>query len=98
MSKTGPISQVEAFYIEHHYKIKDPQELADILDRKVTTIKTYIKNNFGTKITAAKAGDHFGRNEKGSVVMTETASMMGDAIKKNKNAVHKDCITKIKNV
>jgi hypothetical protein len=95
MSKTGPISQVESFYIEHHYKTIDTQELADILGRKVSTVKAHIKTHFGAKISAIKSGDHFART-KGAVVMTETASMLGDSIRTRKDQTSKDCITKIK--
>jgi hypothetical protein len=94
MYKTGPISQVEGFYIEHHYKTSTPQELADLLGRKVETVKSYIKKNLDAKVSKIKAGDHFARS-KGTVVMTETASMLGDVRKSNTKP--KDCITKIKN-
>lgn len=95
MSKTGPISKVEAFYIEHHYKTLTVQELADDLDRKVDTIKKYVKNNFASSQVAIRAGDHFAKN-KGSIVMTETASMLGDATKKRVPKSHNSCVTKIK--
>lgn len=94
MYKSGPMSKVEAFYIEHHYKTLTPQELAEDLGRKVETVKTYIKKNISTKISQIRAGDHFARS-KGTVVMTETASMIGDN-KKSLNKKAKDCVTKIR--
>ena len=93
MYKTGPISKVEAFYIEHHYKTDTAQELADLLGRKVETVKTYIKKNLDTRVAKIKTNDHFARSN-GTVVMTETASMRGDFRKTNTKP--KDCVTKIK--
>lgn len=95
MSKSGPIGKVEAFYIEHHYKHIDVKELADILDRKIDTLKKYIKTNYGDSTTQIRAGEHFAKN-KGSIVMTETASMLGDATKKRTVKSHNGCVTKIK--
>jgi hypothetical protein len=94
MAKSGPIGQVEAFYIEHHHKKLSVQELADILDRKVETVKLYIKKNIAASHTHVKAGDHFAKS-KGTIVMTETASSIGDAQRKRK-PFKSDCVTKIK--
>jgi hypothetical protein len=94
MSKTGPIGQVEAFYIEHHYKTLTDQELANVLDRKVETIRKYLKQNLGSSKTTIRAGDHFAKS-KGSIVMTETASMIGDG-KRKTTKKPSDCVTKIK--
>lgn len=94
MSKTGPISKVEAFYIDNHYKTLTAQELADILDRKVTTVSAYIKKNFQTTTATIRSGDHFAKN-KGSVVMTEAASMLVDSMRTPKKN-NKDCVTKIR--
>lgn len=96
MYKSGPLSKVEIFYVEHHYKTLTPQELAEDLGRKVETVKSYIKKNISTKTSQIRAGDHFARS-KGTVVMTETASMLADN-KKQRNTKTKDCVTKIKNV
>jgi hypothetical protein len=95
MSKSGPIGKVEAFYIEHNYKTLTIQELSEDLNRKVETIQKYIKNNFKSSQYTIRAGDHFTKS-KGSVIMTETASMLGDATKKRIPKSHNNCVTKIK--
>lgn len=94
MYKSGPLSKVEIFYIEHNYKTLTPQQLAEDLGRKVQTVNTYIKNNISIKTTKIRAGDHFAKS-KGAVVMTETASMLGDN-KKSVTRKPKDCVTKIR--
>jgi hypothetical protein len=94
MPKSGPISKVEAFYIDNHYKTMSPEELADTLDRKITTVKSYIKNNITPSQIKIKAGEHFVKN-KGTIVMTETASMLSDAQKKTPKKTPA-CVTKIK--
>ena len=95
MAKSGPIGQVEAFYIDNHHKTMTPQELADVLDRKVETVKSYIKKNITPTQIKIRAGDHFAKS-KGTIVMTETASMLGDSQRKTTKKTP-DCITKIKN-
>jgi hypothetical protein len=49
MAKKGPISKVEAFYIDHHYQTITPTDLAQDLDRTVRAIEVYIKKNFTDK-------------------------------------------------
>jgi hypothetical protein len=84
MAKKGPISNVEKFYIDGHIN-DSPESLAKELDRTVSFIEKYIKENINTRpnIQETKKGnsslnkDQFARR-KGAVVMTEAASEIGD--------------------
>lgn len=97
-NKRGPLSKAETFYIEQHVKAGKPtEEIASDLDRNVKSISSYVekvqKENPPKRFTA---GDQFART-KGSVVMTENASTLIDATRKNRTKKIIDCITKVKN-
>lgn len=94
MYKSGPFSKAEIFYIENKHKTLTIQEIAEDLGRKVESVQAYIKKNISSKIAQIRAGDHFAKS-KGTIVMTETASMISDN-KKNKTKTPRDCVTKIK--
>lgn len=97
MGKKGPISKIEAFYIDNH-RGTDVAEIAVDLDRSITSIEKYLKKNIteAPRQTGVTVGDQLARNDKGSVVMTENASQVSDA--KRKTVVKKPthCVTKIK--
>lgn len=107
MAKKGPIGKIEAFYIDHHYQLLTPTDLANELDRTVRSIELYIKkthtdNKKSTTLikenndNKVNAGDHFIRKD-GIVIMTENASTISDETKKLGNKMllnHR--ITKIK--
>ena len=99
MVKRGPMSKVEAFYIDNHYNSLDAEEIAKDLNRSLKSIESYIKKNFRKNKSVAggpKAGDQF-IYQAGATVMTENASSMADAKKKyiNKSS-NSTRITKIK--
>jgi hypothetical protein len=98
MAKKGPISKIEAFYIESKQRDLTLAEIAVDLDRSVSSIEKYLKKSVAEspRQTGVKVGDQFARNDRGSVVMTENASQMSD--EKRKSAVRKPqhCVTKIK--
>lgn len=98
MGKKGPISKIEAFYIENHHGQLSVAEIATDLDRSVSSIEKHLKNNVKQKPrqTAVKAGDQFARNDRGSVVMTENASQMSDEKRKTVIKKPSHCVTKIK--
>jgi hypothetical protein len=107
MAKKGPIGKVEAFYIDHHYQLLTPTDLANELDRTVRSIELYIKKNHtdNKKSTTTikennsnqlTAGDQFIRKD-GVVIMTENASTISDEVKKySKKTLPNHRITKIK--
>jgi len=97
MAKRGPLSKVEAFYVTHNYPTIDAATIAVDLDRPISTVENYIKKNLVNlkKMSEVNASDQFIRKS-GSTVMTENASTIGDAIKKQVTAIKQNCITKIK--
>jgi hypothetical protein len=102
MAKKGPLTKIEAFYVEQNNKLgKDTQSIADDLNRPLSSIENYIAKYLtpkkNTKLALA-AGEHFNR-QKGVTIMTETASSIGDAHrKKTKDLSRPSCITTIKSV
>lgn len=97
MGKKGPISKIEAFYIDNN-RGTDVAQIALDLDRSITSIEKYLKKNVteAPRQTGVKAGDQFARNDRGSVVMTENASQMSDAVRKTVIKKPTHCVTKIK--
>ena len=98
MAKKGPISKIEGFYIDSKQRDLSIAEIAVDLDRSVSSIEKYLKKNVteAPRQTAVKAGDQLGRNDKGSVVMTENASQVSDARRKTVIKKPSHCVTKIK--
>lgn len=97
MAKRGPLSKIEAFYVQHNYPTLDAAELAVELDRPIRSIENYIKKNVTKekKLSPVNASDQFIRKS-GSTVMTENASTITDELKKQVTKINKSCITKIK--
>jgi len=99
MTKTGPLSKADKFYIESHWTKKDIKVLAQELDRTQKSVEEHIEH---IKIMKVKAGGQFARHgdpEKGgAVVATEAATMMGDDFKKRSGSTRrqKRCTTKTK--
>lgn len=96
-TKKGPLSKAEAFYIDGNYKDMDVVDIANDLNRTITSIESYIKKHHSKeRVSGTKAGDHF-HSHKGSTVMTENASTMSDA-KRNvsTNNLNPKCTTRIK--
>lgn len=88
MSKRGPLSKIEKFYIENNFEQQSVEALANDLDRAKSVIKAYINKCPQAKTTQIKkmpVGDissQIASNGKGAVVMTENASTMGDDLKR----------------
>ena len=98
MAKKGPISKIEAFYIESKQRDLSLAEIAVDLDRSVASIEKYLKKSVteAPRQTGAKVGDQFARNDRGSVVMTENASQMSDEKRKTGRRISESCVTAIK--
>ncbi len=104
MTKKGPLSKAEKFWIESH-KDRDLKELCKDLDRAQSTVTKFLDTIPGektAKTTSSKKetalSKQFARNEKGgAVVMTPNASIMADE-QRQKLAGRKSsrCTTKIK--
>jgi hypothetical protein len=97
-SKRGPLSKAEVFYVSEHAKTgKDINEIAVDLDRPVKSIeKCYTKAQKDNTSKSLNAGEQFAKH-KGSVVMTENASTLGDASRKVRvPASKKNCVTVVR--
>lgn len=88
MTKKGPLSKAEKFYIENHLEL-GVKELCKDLDRAQSTVSKFVdklpKNNTVPTKVEGKRGvfDQFARNEKGgATVMTPNASEMADDLRK----------------
>jgi len=82
MTKRGPLSKIEKFYIEQHLE-KDMDELCAELDRAKVTVENHVR-----KVTRPKRGkktrisEQIFSNKQGSTVMTENGSMLSDEFRK----------------
>jgi hypothetical protein len=97
MTKKGPLSKAEAFYIEHHYKTQDLDSLCKELDRAKSLVATCIEQCKQKAIDgeAFNVANQF-FSKRGSTVMTENASVMSDQVRKNVTSKVSNCTTKIK--
>lgn len=94
-NKKGPLSKVEAFYVEAQVKLGTSIEnIATDLNRPQSSVESYIAKALKKKTLT---GDQFAR-QSGTTVMTENASTMIDARRKKVPIPSKtmSCVTKIK--
>lgn len=99
-TKKGRLSKVEIFYIDGH-RDKDPHDIATDLNRNLKVILKHIEENPVTSPTSTMtlAGENIGRNDNGTTVMTEAASMAADSsVKRTVPTIHKQFTVKIKDV
>lgn len=98
MTKKGPLSKAERFYIEGHLD-KPLEDLCKDLDRAKSTITKYLKTVAVDDQEKAETllFQQFARNNKGSTVMTENASQMGDEMRSSQpTARSSKCTTRIR--
>ena len=98
MSKRGPLSKIEKFYIENNLE-KGVDELSLDLDRAKSVVKAYA-NKCTPKVQKKETvlSDQI-HSYKGSTVMTENASMIADDIRNNftrKDRTRPSCVTDIR--
>ena len=96
MAKKGPLSKKDKEYIDSHSdgEVKD---LATKLDRAEGTVQKYLDSV--QKKKSSLTYDQFARNDRGSTVMTQSASERGDAVKKTSLPSRtRQCITSIREV
>jgi hypothetical protein len=107
MTKKGPLSKAEKFYIENHLNL-EVKELCKDLDRVQGTINKFVSTLPKADMAQIQTEDkketalskQFARNEAGgAVVMTPNASIMADEKRpdfSSKKTRSKRCVTKIK--
>ena len=102
MTKTGPLSKAEKFYIENKYpEGLTVDDLAKELDRTKKSIKNFIEKNEIKSVEKRETllSQQFANNDKGSIVMTPNASIMADEMRPSFNqnkSQRRSCVTKIK--
>ena len=104
MTKKGPLSKAEKFYIESKRSSLSVEDLCKDLDRAKTTVSKFIKTlpeeeerEVTTEIKDTLGMQQFARNGKGSTVMTGNASQLGDSlVRKGPPERSKRCVTDIR--
>jgi DNA-binding NarL/FixJ family response regulator len=87
MSKKGPLSKAEAFYVEEKYKTGNSiEEISHELDRSSATIKKHVISIVAEQFL----------HQNGSTIITENASTMIDNTKKQSIKLNPNCVTKLK--
>jgi len=96
MTKKGPLSKAEKFYITHHSE-NDMGGLCKDLDRAKSSVKKFLDTLPKQDKKEGLLYQQFGRNDKGSTVMTQAASEMADAKRSEFNVkARPSCVTTIK--
>ena len=102
MTKKGPLSKAEKFYIEHNHKEADLESMCKDLDRAKSIVKTHIEKckKLDKKTSTNDISSQFSSNDNGAVVMTPNASERGDAFigKRSETSRQNKCVTRIKDV
>ena len=105
MTKTGPLSKAEKFYIENRYSEEmDVDRLCKELDRTKKSVQNFINKNALSKKEEEPENKEtllsrqFAKSN-GSIVMTPNASVMTDDMRASFNqnkSSRRTCVTKIK--
>lgn len=97
MTKKGPLSKAEKFYIDNHLS-KPLEDLCKDLDRAKSTVNKYLKTIAVDEKEKAETllYQQFARNGKGSTVMTQNASEMADSKRKTSPSRSTRCTTRIR--
>jgi bifunctional ADP-heptose synthase (sugar kinase/adenylyltransferase) len=102
MTKKGPLSKAEKFYIKSKHEESNLEDLCKELDRAKSLVRTHITKckKEETKKVANDIGSQFASNDNGATVMTPNASEMADAMRGKKGDSNRQnkCITSIRRV
>ena len=99
MTKTGPLSKAEKFYIEQKFFEMEVDEICKELDRAKKVVNSHVKSqNLKKAPKKTRLAEQFAHN-KGSTVMTENASVIADGMRgrSSKTGRSRQCVTKIRN-
>ena len=100
MTKKGPLSKAEKFYIENKHGETELNTLCKELDRAKSIVKTHVDKCKKNENTGHDIGSQFASNDNGATVMTPNASEMADSMRgqtTETNRQHK-CVTSIRRV
>ncbi len=98
MAKTGPLGDVEKFYLENKHQEFTVEQLAKKLNRPKATVEKYIEKARSQSVKTEEKQPNLFASHRGSTVMTQAASELGDEIKKQsrKKQASAKCTTNIK--
>lgn len=82
MAKTGPLGDVEKFYIENKYQEFTVEQLAKKLNRPKATVEKYVEKAKEKRVHTQEEKPNLFASRRGSTVMTQAASELGDEIRK----------------
>ena len=99
MSKRGPLSKIEKFYIEQNLEL-GVDKLASELDRAKSTVKAYAsKCDPPVQKKETELSEQIFSNKRGSTVMTENGSTLSDDFRNKRlkqEAKRPNCVAPIK--
>ena len=96
MTKKGPLSKAEKFYLTHH-SANDIDGRCKDLDRAKSSVKKFLDTLPKKDNKESLLYQQFGRNDKGSTVMTQAASEIADSKRSTFNVRQRpSCVTTIK--
>ena len=101
MSKRGPLSKIEKFYIANNFDSMTVDDMAKDLDRAKSVVKAYSDRCATTKVQEKETvlSSQIFSNKRGSTVMTENGSMISDTLRvasNSKNRTRPESTTRIK--
>ena len=83
MAKTGPLGDVEKFYIENKHQELTVEELAKKLNRPKATVEKHVAKAKEKRIhKQEEENPNLFASHRGSTVMTQAASELGDEIRR----------------
>ena len=99
MSKRGPLSKIEKFYIEQNLEL-GVEKLASELDRAKSIVKAYAsKCDPPVQKEKTPLSEQIVSNKRGSTVMTENGSMLSDDFRSKESKKEQrrpNCVATIK--
>ena len=82
MAKTGPLGDVEKFYIENKHQEFTVEQLAKKLNSHKATVEKYVEKAKEKRVHTQEEKPNLFASRRGSTVMTQAASELGDEIRK----------------
>ena len=100
MTKKGPLSRAEKFYISNKHDNTELNTLCKELDRAKSLVKTHIDKckKEEEKTSVNDIASQFAKNDNGAVVMTPNASERADDMrgKTSETTRQNNCVTSIR--
>lgn len=100
MSKRGPLSKIEKFYIANNFESMTVDDMAKDLDRAKSVVKAY-SDRCTPKVQEKETplSNQIFSNKRGSTVMTQNGSMLSDELREgftSKSRTRPESTTRIK--